>query len=126
MHAVTSLDTWRARRERRYRERLADRLVQLVAEAERPARRRPGGIGARVPLDAPEVLRARHELLDLAAVLRSGDLVGRDALRAVHRLVCDGAGPVYAHRRHGDVAAAAERALVALGGRAACARGPSR
>lgn len=119
MYLPSPPDEWRSRRERRSRNRLADRLEALVAEAERPPRRRPGSISARVPLNGPGVLRARHELLDLAAILRSEAPVGRHGVGLVHHLVCDGTSPLFAHRYAGDVAAVAERAMAALGGRAA-------
>jgi hypothetical protein len=102
------------RGERRRRERLARWLEELVATAERRPGRRAAALTARVPVDAGEVLRARHELLDLAALLHSGAPVDRAGLRVVKQLVSDGTGPVYVHLYEGDVADAAECARRAL------------
>jgi len=74
------------------RARLADVYEGVVTEP--PTRRQPR-ITARVPVQHAAVRRAEIELLDIAARLRAEPAPREEGVRAAHRLVTDGAGPLY-------------------------------
>lgn len=71
---------------------LADGLERAVADAERPRR----ALSAAVPVRASEVVDNRHELLALAALLRSTPQPSPRALALTRRLLIDGSSPLFA------------------------------
>jgi hypothetical protein len=85
-----------AMRSRRVRPAARARLAAIYEGVviEPPPHRQPG-ITARVPVQHAAVRRAEIELLDIAARLRAEPAPREEGVRAAHRLVTDGAGPLY-------------------------------
>jgi hypothetical protein len=92
------------------RTRLAKRLEDAIARADRP----PARFSAAVPVSRGAVLEARGALLDLAERLRAPRPVYPDGVRLARQLLVDGAGPLYVPTERGDLRAAALLALGAL------------
>jgi hypothetical protein len=94
----------------RPRTRLAERLEDAIARAGRPHAR----FSAAVPVSHQAAHEARGALLDLAERLRAPRPVDPDGVRLAHRLLVDGAGPLYVPAEPGELRAAALLALGAL------------
>jgi hypothetical protein len=92
------------------RTRLAERLEDVIARADRPY----GRFSAVVPVSGAAVHQARGALLDLAERLRAPRPVDPDGVRLAHQLLVDGAGPLYVPAEPGELRAATLRALRAL------------
>jgi hypothetical protein len=108
---------WRATREarvasERFRRRLAERLERAV---DRAAQRR-APFSSAVPVCAEAAGPARGALLDVAERLRAPRPVDPEGAWMARALLVDGAGPLYAPVRPGDLRAAALRTLRALDG----------
>ena len=95
---------------RQRRDRLADALDQLVAEAARP----PRGITAAIPPARAEVLDARIPLADLACRLRSEARVDPQGVLLIERLLRDAASPVFHPAEPGALRAAVRGCNIAL------------
>jgi hypothetical protein len=92
------------------RTRLAERLEQAIARADRPHAR----FSAAVPVSRAAVNHARSALLDLAERLRAPRPVDPAGVRMAHQLLVDGAGPLYVAAEPGELRAATLVALRAL------------
>jgi hypothetical protein len=99
----------------RARRRLAADLENAVARAQE--RRTP--FTAAVPVCREAATEASGALLDLAERLRAPRHADPDGVRMAHRLLVDGAGPLYVQEHPGALRAAALRALWAMDGRGA-------
>jgi hypothetical protein len=94
----------------RARARLARYVEDAITRADRPH----GPFSAVVPVSPEAVHEARGALLDLAERLRGPRPVAPHGVRLAQELLADGAGPLYAPARRGDLRAAALLALQAL------------
>jgi hypothetical protein len=99
----------------RARERLAGQLERAIARATEPRAR----FTAAIPVVREAADDARGALLDLAERLRGPRPVDPEGVRLAHELLVDGGGPLYVHGDHGELRAAALRALGALDGHGA-------
>jgi hypothetical protein len=97
------------------REDLAARLERAVHETERP---NPYGV-VLAPMDRRAIRDARAELLALAADVRSGGGLDARGRALVHRLLSDGAGPLYTGNGELLLGAIAEARLALRRGRGA-------
>ncbi|HKE81474.1 MAG TPA: hypothetical protein VKB54_19300 [Solirubrobacteraceae bacterium] len=97
------------------RGRLAEQLERAIARATEPRRR----FTAAIPVAGEAAGEARGPLLDLAERLRRPRPVDPEGVRLARRLLVDGTGPLYVHGAHGELRAAALRALGALDGHGA-------
>lgn len=73
------------------RAQLADHWQDVLARAQRPHH----PTDPRVPLPRERILAAAPEILDLAACLRAAAPVPVRGVAMAHRLLTDGAGPLY-------------------------------
>jgi hypothetical protein len=94
------------------RARLAEHLERATVRADRPR----ALLSATVPVSPQALRQARGALLDLAERLRAPRPVDPEGVRMARRLLVDGAGPLYVPVHHGDLRAAALRALATLDG----------
>jgi hypothetical protein len=93
------------------RRRLAGQLEHAIGRAERGYT----PFSAAIPVcHAAAAGEARSALLDLAERLRAPRPVDPDGVRLAHRLLVDGAGPLYVPADPGELCAAALEALRAL------------
>jgi hypothetical protein len=111
---------WRATREariasERFRRHLAERYEHAVDRAAQ----RYAPFTAAVPVCPEAAGQARGALLDVAERLRAPRPVDPAGARMALALLVDGAGPLYAPARPGDLRAAALRTLRALEGHGA-------
>lgn len=112
-----ALSGWRARVQRARDRRLARRCRSLAAgyerlvnEADSPPR--PSRFSAQVRVDRAAVRAVKPGLRAIAAALRSDRRPSEKGVRAAHRLLCDGCGPLYVP---GDLPARVREVLVLLG-----------
>jgi hypothetical protein len=95
---------------RRRRDRLADEIERLLADAQE----RPRGVAAAIPFSRAEVRDARIPLSDLACRLRSEAPVDPQGMLLVRRLLSDAGGPVFRPAEPGALRAAVRRVNAAL------------
>ena len=95
---------------RRRREKLANALDQLVADAQQPHR----GVTAAIPMDRAEVLDARIPLRDLSCRLRSDAPVDPQGVLLTEQVLCDVASPVFRPAERGALRMAVRRLNTAL------------
>ena len=77
---------------RRRRDKLANALEQLIADAQQPPR---SSMTAAIPMDRAEVLDARIPLSDLVCRLRSDAPVDPQGVLLTEQVLCDVASPVF-------------------------------
>jgi hypothetical protein len=99
----------------RARRRLAGDLENAIARSQDA--RTP--FTAAIPVCREAVTDARGLLLDLAERLRAPRHANPDGVRMAHRLLVDGAGPLYVPEHPGALRVAVLRALWAMDGRGA-------
>jgi hypothetical protein len=83
-----------ALRSRREREALASAIYRLLSDA----RRAHAAPSVRAPISREAIEQNRHELLEIAAVLRQGASVSERGVATIRLLVTDGSGSPLYHR----------------------------
>lgn len=92
------------------------RLIDSLALSRFAARHRGLGYGSRVTPHREEVARARAQFTELESILRSPQPVYCRGMALGWRLITDGASPLYAPVRHGELQEALADVIAALGG----------
>ncbi len=98
----------------RKRERLAESIAKLLAEARRA---RPAGWSAAVPMNRRELIASRPALIEIESILQSGGPVYCQGMAMLQRLLTDGASPLYGRSSKGALNDELERVIAALQGR---------